>query len=191
VGTVLIGLSPFLLGNFKDTVFSLLTYRGALPVAGGSFWGAFASTSLGNIPRHFDAEVFMLAALLILGFVLFHTRRVHLDSAKLCGLLALTTICVPIFSKTTWGYYLLDPYVFVTIWALSRPGPSARRFVAPALLTILSVVLAFSRPVVPAPLCQIVEGVVISALLGGVLIWLVVDYIREAPRLESSPSAKS
>jgi hypothetical protein len=46
-------------------------------------------------------------------------------------------VCFPALAKTAYPYYLLEPWVFCSVWWLARPGRVLNwRITAPALLLI-------------------------------------------------------
>jgi hypothetical protein len=81
------------------------------------------------------------------------------------GLLAVAAACVPMLAKTSWPYYLLDPYVFAAIWWLGRPGRVLHwRVAVPLLLAGGDIVLAAIEPTLPLPaVTGAVVGIAASA----------------------------
>lgn len=124
--TLLLGLAPFLLVDGRDVIFSLFTFRAALPVGGGNLWGASTAPIFLAVAQRFDAGVTLLiAALLIL---VAHVARSDLDLniPDIYGLLALASFCFALLIKTLWPYYFLESALFATVWALaSIPHHSA------------------------------------------------------------------
>jgi hypothetical protein len=171
-----LGILPFYLADRHDVVYSLVTYRGALPIAGGSPWVLLArGLPWAGLIQHADTAVFALAALALAGFCLWRARGRPLTPALACGLLAIATLCVPLLAKTTWSYYMCDPYVFAAIWWLARtPGtPGGRRALIPLLLSLISLVLATRGLRVPPPPIQVVEGM-LSGVVIVVCLWLLI-----------------
>jgi hypothetical protein len=127
VGTMGAILLPFLLANSSDVVYSLVTFRGQLPVGGGSFWGLTLDTSLESFGQRYDGLSVLLIALLLAGIVLLRRRDLTLTSPALYLLLALSSFCFALFIKTLWPYYFLEPFTFLTIWWLAvMPSPAGR-----------------------------------------------------------------
>lgn len=117
--TLLLGLAPFLLADGHDVIFSLFTFRGALPVGGGDLWSLSAAPMFIAVGQRFDALFTLLfAALLIL---LAHVAHSNLDlhSPDIYGLLALASLCFALLIKTLWPYYFLESALFATVWALA------------------------------------------------------------------------
>lgn len=117
--TLLLGLAPFLLADGRDVVFSLFTFRAALPVGGGDVWGASQAPVFIAVAQHLDAAItLVIAALLIL---IAHAIRsdLDLDSPDMYGLLAIASFCFALLIKTLWPYYFLESALFATVWALA------------------------------------------------------------------------
>jgi hypothetical protein len=117
--TLLLGLAPFLLADGHDVIFSLFTFRGALPVGGGDLWSLSGAPMFIAVAQRFDALFTLLfAALLIL---LAHVAHSNLDlhSPDIYGLLALASFCFALLIKTLWPYYFLESALFATVWALA------------------------------------------------------------------------
>jgi hypothetical protein len=122
-GTVLLGLLPFALTHGSDLLFSLVTYRGGLPLAGGSILALTADTPLEGVASHADG-LFVVAAVLSVAFLVARRRGPSLWSDKRAtyGVLALVAACFPLLAKTVWPYYFLDPYVFFVVWSAASPA---------------------------------------------------------------------
>ena len=145
-------LAPFVLADRADTVYSLLTYRGALPIVGGSLWVAFSGQPWAALVQHWDTVLFASMAALVSLAALARGPRTATSARRLYAALAVATACVPMLAKTSWPYYLLDPYVFATIWWLGRPGGILGWQAAPPLLLAAGgVVLAAVEPSLPLP----------------------------------------
>jgi hypothetical protein len=145
-------IAPFFLANRSGVVYSLVTYRGELPIVGGSLWVAFLGSAWDGFVRHSDALLFAGAALVLSVAAL--AWRPHRGWAphRVYGLLAVAAACVPMLAKTCWPYYLLDPYVFAAIWWLGRPGRVLHwRLAVPLLLAGGDIVLAAIEPTLPLP----------------------------------------
>lgn len=126
VGALTLGLAPFLLADGRDVIFSLFTFRGALPVGGGDLWSLSDALIVLAIAQHLDAIItLMVAALLIL---VAHLVRNDLDLniPDIYGLLTVASFCFALLIKTLWPYYFLESALFATVWALaSMPRVSA------------------------------------------------------------------
>ena len=126
-GTVGAALLPFLLADRSDVIYSLVTFRGQLPVGGGSFWGLTLNTPLESFGQRYDGLTVLLVSLLLTGIVLLRRRDLTLASPALYLLLALSSFCFALFIKTLWPYYFLEPFTFLTIWWLgAMPSPVGR-----------------------------------------------------------------
>jgi hypothetical protein len=132
VATLVAVLLPFWIVDRDDLVFSLVTFRSALTVAGGNVWGALFGTPLEDgaigVAQRYDSLVVLGVALLICALVLTFRPDIDVGSRDLYGLLVLTTLCFALFIKTLWPYYFLEPYTFAAIWWLAGAAlaPSRR-----------------------------------------------------------------
>jgi len=145
-------IAPFLLANRSGVVYSLVTYRGELPIVGGSLWVAFLGSGWDGFVRHSDAVLFAGAALVLSVAALAWRPRDGWAAPRVYGLLAIAAACVPMLAKTSWPYYLLDPYVFAAIWWLGRPGRVLSwRLAVPLLLAGGATLLAVIEPALPLP----------------------------------------
>ncbi|HEY7849521.1 MAG TPA: hypothetical protein VIC27_05610 [Ktedonobacterales bacterium] len=117
--TLMLGLAPFLLADGRDVIFSLFTFRAALPVGGGDLWGVSGAPAFLAVAQRFDA----LFTLLIAGLIVLvaHVVRsdLDLDTPDIYGLLALASFCFALLIKTLWPYYFLESALFATVWALA------------------------------------------------------------------------
>jgi hypothetical protein len=128
--TVALGLLPFWLADRNDLIFSLVTFRGPLPVGGGSIWFLALGTRYEPLAQRFDGAAVLAAGVLVGAIVVLARRDLRPTARDLYGLLALSGLCFPFLIKTTWPYYFLDAYVFLLIWWLggARPARKAVRW---------------------------------------------------------------
>jgi hypothetical protein len=183
-------IAPFLLANRSGVVYSLVTYRGDLPIVGGSLWVAFLGSAWDGFVRHSDAVLFAGAALVLSVAALAWRPRRGWATPRVYGLLAVAAACVPMLAKTSWPYYLLDPYVFAAIWWLGRPERVVSwRLAVPLLLAAGDIVLAAIEPTLPLPAGP-GAAVGIAASAGtAVVIALLVGLSWGAPSDRSAPPA--
>lgn len=120
VSATLAGLAPFLIVDWRDTVFSLITYRPALPVGGGNIWSLSDASAFQALGQNYDSTLAVGAALLTTLVALILTRRLTISSPDFYLLLALTSLCGPLLIKTLWPYYYLEAALLATVWALAR-----------------------------------------------------------------------
>jgi len=113
---VVAGLAPFLLADRENTLFSLVNFRGELPVGGYSLWGMLIGTPWETFAKHYDSLVVLGAALVITLLALIIRRDLDVTSRDFYVLLALCGLCFTLFIKTVWPYYLFEPYVFIVAW---------------------------------------------------------------------------
>ncbi len=118
-GVFLLGLSPFLLADAHDVIFSLFTFRAPLPVGGGNLWSISTAPIVVAIAQHFDAGVTLAVAMLLI--LIAHVARpdLDLDSPDIYGLLALASFCFSLLIKTLWPYYFLESALFATVWVFA------------------------------------------------------------------------
>jgi hypothetical protein len=183
-------IGPFLLANRSGVVYSLVTYRGELPIVGGSLWVAFLGSAWDGFVRHSDAVLFAGAALVLSVAALAWRPRSGWATPRVYALLAVAAACVPMLAKTSWPYYLLDPYVFAAIWWLGRPGRVLHwRLAVPLLLAGGDIVFAAIEPTLPLPAgTGAVVGIAASAGTA-VVIALLVGLSWGAPSDRSAPPA--
>jgi len=124
--TVLLVLAPFLLVDRRDVIFSLVTFRSALPVGGGNLWGLALTAGWQGVALRYDSVITLGAALLLSLVVLAVRRDLTLRSPDVYGLLTLTSLCFPLLIKMFWPYYLLETYFFAAVWVLASL-PTLRR----------------------------------------------------------------
>jgi hypothetical protein len=189
--TAAAGLAPFWLADRSDLVYSLLTYRGSLPIAGGTLWFAFRQAPWAGVIQADDWLLFGAAAAGLSLLALGRRPAGGLSPPRVHGLLAVATLCAPMLAKTSWPYYLLDPSVLVTVWWLARPGSVLGwRAAAPLLLGIGGGVLGAleqSQPLAPLP--GAVIGVASSAGIAAVIALLLADLLARVPEapIRASP----
>jgi hypothetical protein len=113
---VVAGLAPFLLADRENTLFSLVSFRGELPVGGYSVWGMLIGTPWETFAKHYDSLVVLGAALLVTLLALIIRRDLDVTSRDFLVVLALCGLFFALFIKTVWPYYLFEPYVFIIAW---------------------------------------------------------------------------
>ena len=173
---VAVGLAPFVIADPTNTIYSLLTHRGTLPVSGGSLWQLLVGTPYQWLPQHIDV-LFVLALAVLLSLVVILARRdLEPSSRDFYGLLALTALTLPLLAKSVWPYYFLDAYVFGAIWWLAQPKPLAlgsrlSGALVPLIAIIGTLLTEYQMGAIPRQQ-RLVEGVldgVMVAILMGVL----------------------
>lgn len=119
VGALTLGLAPFLLADGRDVIFSLFTFRGALPVGGGDLWSLSNADIFLAVAQHLDAIVTLMVAILLI--LIAHLVRSDLDLniPDIYGLLTVASFCFALLIKTLWPYYFLESALFATVWALA------------------------------------------------------------------------
>jgi hypothetical protein len=167
VATVTVVLAPFVLTDGPAVEHSLLGYRGSLPIGGGSFWVVARQTPFAGLGKYGDVYLAVAVACLLVAIILRRRPATVTSPAGLLGLLTVATACFPLFAKTVYPYYLVEPYVFSALWWLARPG-SARnwRVLVPVLLTA-DVFLAKAGTTLPIGGSWVAEGLASSAIIAG------------------------
>jgi hypothetical protein len=188
---VAVGLLPFLRADPTDTIYSLVTHRGSLPVGGGSIWQLLVATPYQWIPQHWDI-LFVLGLAAMLSLIVIAARKdLEPASRDIYGLLALTALTLPLLAKSVWPYYFLDAYVFGAVWWLGQAGrlTLGRRAIEAMvpLITVLGTLLTEYEMGVSAARIRLGEGVATGVLLA-VLAAVMVGRLRYEP-LPSEPRA--
>jgi hypothetical protein len=166
------GLLPFLIADPSDVVHSLFTYRGSLQIGAGSIWSITKGSPLEPVGQHFDIA-FVVALALALN-VWLASRTGGFTEQRLFAAMALTASCLALLAKTVWPYYLMEAYVFATVWAIGRwrAGDGYHLLLLPpAAISGLGLLAEFgSTPGLPPPPVA-VEGVTMFILLGAWMLW--------------------
>jgi hypothetical protein len=179
VATVTVVLAPFVLTDGPAVAHSLLGYRGSLPIGGGSFWVVARQTSFARLGQYGDVYVAVAVASSLVAITLWRRPATVTSPAGLLGLLTIATACFPLFAKTVFPYYLVEPYVFSALWWLARPG-SARnwRVLVPLLLTA-DVFLAKAGTTLPVGGgTWVAEGIASSAIVAVTAALVSVDLFQ-------------
>jgi len=171
-------LAPFLVVDGANVVHSLVTYRGQLPIGGGSVWVTLYRSSLATIVEHGDAWLSLAVAVVVCTLVVRRRPTTAATPAGLVGLLCIAAACFPMLAKTVHSYYLFEPYVFGAVWWLGRPGSALTwRAAVPALLTV-DTFLAEWSVTLPLSGLGVVEGVASSLILAAVVALVATDLLR-------------
>ena len=171
------GLAPFFIADGADAAHSLITYRGARTIEGGTLWAALANTPVATIVQHGDVFIVAAAALVACGLLAWRRPAAVATSRGTCALLTITAACFPMLVKTSYPYYVVEPYVFAAVWWLARPGWLLTwRVLAPALLIGLVFMAKASSPASLAGIGPL-EGVAASLVLAAVIAVVAADLI--------------
>jgi uncharacterized membrane protein len=190
--TVAAGLAPFLIADGPAVAHSLITYRGSLPIAGGSFWLLARQTSWAGFAQHGDVYVTIVVAVILTALTLRRRPSTATTARGLLGLLTVVACCFPLFAKTVYPYYLLEPYVFGAAWWLARPGNALNWRASVPLLLTADVFLAKSAATLPFEGWGLAEGVTSSVILAVVVALVSIDVSRKptAPQVGYPRSAQ-
>jgi hypothetical protein len=187
--TVAAGLAPFLIADGPAVAHSLVTYRGDLPVAGGSFWVLVRQTSWEGLAQHGDVYLAVAPAVVLSAVTLRRRPSTATTATGLLGLLTVVACCFPLFAKTVYPYYLLEPYVFGAAWWLARPGNALNWRASVPLLLTADVFLAKSAATLPFNGWGLAEGVTSSAILAVVVALVILDLFRTRAAAQASLSS--
>lgn len=182
-----VGIAPFFVANAQGAARSLLTYRDNLPIGGGSFWIIARQTPWASLVKDGDVYFAAAVAIALVAMTLRRKPSVATTHTGLIGLVTVASCCFPIFAKTVFPYYLLEPYIFAAIWWLARPG-SARnwRAVSPLLLT-LDVFIVKAALISPGSVWGVVASLVSSGTVGVAMALVIRDLLGSAENASASP----
>jgi hypothetical protein len=176
--TVGVLMAPFVLADEQAVTHSLLTYRPGLPIGGGSFWVLFRQASWAGLIRTGDVYLAAAVAIVLAALALRHHPAVANTYAGLAGLLTIAACCFPLFAKSVYPYYLVEPYVFSVLWWLARPGNALNwRLTVPLLLTI-DVFIVKVASASPFSAWGETEGVLSSAVIAVAIAMVTIDLLR-------------
>ena len=182
---VTLGLLPFLVADPKDTIYSLVTHRGSLPVSGGSIWQLVVGTPFQWVPQHADV-LFVFGLAVVVSLVVIAARKdLEPSSRDIYGLLALTALALPLLAKSVWPYYFLDAYVLGAIWWLGQAAQLAlaRRLVAasiPIIATVGTLLTEYEMGAIGGQL-RLFESVAVGLALAVLMVALAVQLRRQDP----------
>lgn len=181
--TAAAGVTPFVAVDPGDVLHSLITYRADLPVGGGSIWLLAFHTSWSGLVEHADGLVILIVATGLSVLVIVRRPQTVVTVSGLCGLLALEAACFPMLAKTVYPYYLLEPYVFASVWWLAHDGAVLSwRIVVPLLITG-DAFLAEWAVRLPLTGVGLVEGITSTAVLAVVVTLVAWDLITARSKL--------
>lgn len=172
------GLAPFVAVDAQGIFHSLIGYRGALPIGGGSFWYLLAGSGAGSFAQAADGLLAVCAAIAISAVIVILKPSSTESVAGIFGLITITSCCFPLFAKTVYAYYLLEPFVFGAVWWLARPASAwSWRASVPLLLTASALILSWGRSLSPGPALA-ADSVSVSAIIAFVIALVVCDSLR-------------
>jgi hypothetical protein len=189
LAAVALGLLPFYLGDRQDVIYSLVTFRGQLLVAGGSIMQALVGTPYEALAQH-DDTYFVLGGAIVVSAVLALARRdLRPGGRAIYALLALAGLCFPLFLKTVWPYYFLDAYILLAIWWLSGPGAlrTVRGWLGallPAFVVGCAFVTEFGTGLTDTSTARLPESLAEFALVVGLMLGMGIYLICAPSRAE-------
>lgn len=178
------GFAPFFFADGPSVVHSLVTYRGDLQIAGGSFWLVARNTAWAAVVEHGDMHLIVALVAGLTSVIIWLRPNQATTTVGIFGLLTVAGACFPMLAKTTYPYYFLEPYVFAAIWWLARPGAALNwRFAVPLLLTADAFLSKWGANL-PFTGLGVVEGVAASTILALVIVLVVGDLLSGRANLE-------
>ncbi|HXZ98965.1 MAG TPA: glycosyltransferase 87 family protein [Candidatus Binatia bacterium] len=170
--TVTAGLLPFLIADSGDVLQSLVGYRSGMPTAGGSLWLLFQGAPWAGFVQHADWLLFGGAGLLLTALALWRRPDRPVPAHRQYALLTVSLVCLPLFAKSVWPYYLVEAYAFSAIWWLASPGGVVSwRLAGPLLLAADAVLLVLEPPFAtgPAWVFGLASSLALAVVIGVVL----------------------
>lgn len=183
-----IGFALFLLADGASVIHSLITYRSDLPIAGGSFWLIARGSPWAELAQYSDAYLILTVATTLTAAAFWLRPSAATTTAGFFGLLTVIAACFPMLAKTTYLYYLLEPYVFAALWWLIRPGSALNWRLAVPLLLTADAFLAKWGANLPFNGTGLVEGVASSPLLALVIGLVLGDMLLGRSDAEPLPT---
>ncbi|MGE5334573.1 MAG: glycosyltransferase 87 family protein [Nitrososphaerota archaeon] len=117
------GMLPFFVFAPRDTIYSLVTWRGSSQIGGNSIWTIFAYSGDTSSIRHLLNAIAarldtysVLLFILIVTFMAVRRRGVSAYGPDAWAVIAIACLAVPMLSKTVWPYYYIEPFVVLLIW---------------------------------------------------------------------------
>jgi hypothetical protein len=177
LATTLLGLAPFLVFDAHATISSLLSFRGSLPIGGGSIWVVLArGLPWSGVVQHFDAVLMVIAAALLGGLIVVRVPETAPDVRRAAVVMTVAACCVPLLAKTTWAYYLAEPYAFAVVAVAARRGslrPST--WAVPILLAFVSLILAVVGLSIPPTTLEMFVGPAAGVAIAGAIFALILE----------------
>jgi hypothetical protein len=188
-----IGFAPFFLFDRRDTLYSLVQWRGTAIIGSNSIWTLFASTPLDGVARRLDFYAVLLFVL-ISTFLAARRFTITAYSRDAWAVFALAALAVPLLSKTNWPYYYLEPFIFLLIWEFaSMHDRRAGMWRWPVLaISFLAVTATLSQYIYLRSVGggdRILVGLLEFAAMGAfiILIWVRLDAAKSQPAPNPGP----
>jgi len=178
---VALGLAPFLVVDRRDTVYSLLTWRGSEQIGGNSLWSVVTVDAVARaLPRSVDAllrrlDTPAIIALAVCTAVLAARRlRVSAYGPEAWAVLAIAALGLPMLAKVMWPYYYLQPFVLLVIYeCATSPRRPAGLWRWPVLSIGFLVIATTLAQYVGLTSVGSLDRVVTGALQSGVMLLFV------------------
>jgi hypothetical protein len=194
-----IGLAPFFLFDRRDTLYSLVQWRGTAIIGSNSIWTILASTPLDGVARRLDFYAVVLFVIIIT-FLAGRRFNITAYSRDAWAVLALATLAVPLLSKTNWPYYYLEPFIFLLVWEFAsmhdrRAGLWRWPVLAISFLAVTATLSQYIYLRSVGPGDRILVGLLEFAAMGAfvILVWVRLGAAKPQanpqPALNPMPSA--
>lgn len=134
----LVAMSPFLLLDRQDTVYSLITWRPKRAIGGNSIWAVVnvdRPAAIAFLLRRLDAPVMVLFAIAT-GWTAGRRFGVRPDSVDAWAVLAVGALALPMFVKANWPYYYTAPFVLLVLWESARSARGGQALSIPVISVI-------------------------------------------------------
>ena len=133
-----VAMSPFLLADRHDTVYSLITWRPSRSIGGNSIWALVnvdRPASLASLLRRLDTPAMVLFAAAA-GWFAGRRLGVSLFGADAWAVMAVGALALPMLVKANWPYYYAAPFVLLLVWESARLGRADRSRALPVVSII-------------------------------------------------------
>jgi hypothetical protein len=130
-----LAMSPFLLADRHDTVYSLVTWRPSRAIGGNSIWALVnvdRPASLASLLRRLDTPAMVLFAAAT-GWFAGRRLGVGLYGPDAWAVMAVGALALPMLVKANWPYYYAAPFVLLLVWESARLSRADRNRVVPVV----------------------------------------------------------
>ena len=179
--TAVLGLLPFYVADPAAVTESLFTNRSLLAVGAGSIWNLSIGTVFKQVAEHDD--ILFVAGLAVVANLWLATRRGGLTEERLFAAMTLTAASLVLLAKTVWPYYLMEMYVFATVWTAGTwrvPNGWPRLVMAPVAVSALGLIAEYGSTPQLAPNAVRLESLAMFLLVGAFMVWVAVQDSRRS-----------
>ena len=176
--TAAAGIAPFAVADGGSVLHSLITYRAMQPIGGGSFWALPLGPTWQSLAMHGDTYFAIVLGVTICGVISIRGGGLAPTWSNAAGLLTVAAACFPLFARTAFPYYFLEPYVFAVVWWLARPGAASNWRVSVPILITGDAVLTKWADVTPFTTIGVSDSVISSVVMLAVVGLVAFDLVR-------------